>query len=1200
MAILAMAGSFLSAQLINPGFVYETPDSLLTQPDLDGDGVPDLVVVDRASGVVRPGLESGGTVWLEPVPGGIAGVTSMTSGPIENSGYDSIALVAPLANRVNLFAFTGDTLNRSPRSAFNEIFGLGEIAAIEEGNSGTPSTLDLIGFSGLFEPSIPGVRDFLTYNGSEMESYDPGFSLPDTSERGYQRLLLEPGLSMLGFFLEDVDPGVDAFALVYAFDGNFELVALETVPAGAELIQASFDGSGEFQFVFHEPGSDRIICFAWGGGLNPVGDFGLNNPALRLYPYVSGGAVGLLALSMDASQLEFYTFDGFNPPTLDSVFSPSSGEPVSAALVREDESLVVFSGPEGGDPNANAELFEFDGSEFVPAGDISIPSLSSVVGGSNVLLFGDTPFINPDAPLTGRLGSGVWTSAVAVGADVEVESERFGGTAAGLQDPTYANLGTPPPDTSDALINQVDADISLYDRSAAVGALPGNVTILPDPGTFNESVSVEFLPSDPGLDIFFRILPAGGWQSGTGPSGPYFQTFSVQYFAQAADGRRTPIQTASYTITEDPSDLDSDADGVPDYVEIDVGLDPVASGDDGDGDGFSDLIELLAGSDPADPGSVPPSREVDSDGDGFSDFEEALAGTNPGDDTSFPASPGVLNFQNVFDLLAVPYSHDGTGAADPFVPSLDKGLEIPGDDPLATSVRLYNPAASLIGFDRTALYGLGGVSDPAAYLDEIAVLYPDLFLVVAAERTFNIDVAATDRRLGRQIAALVKFPETTLNPVPYTFGSSGGSTNLEAAAWVSSAQTHYLSQTRPLVVRDFDLYDTLSLLLTELKIEQILNYRGMLASDPLTLTGFRSSETAVPLSEAPGDGSLPVIAPASTLDDLRHKFDGLDSGYLLDTVCTVIEECVKTDPFPPVLALRSVAEEIYRISAATANDNPGTLLPPLDALRQFIRTGSLLNTGYLADPEVAPLDAATLASASTAVPYILGKQMMRPVEFRELRLTSTPGPGCTVLEDTSTLESVSLIDFQGNPYPLPDAFELPLNTRLVVEGYADVVSDCGADVTLEVIPPLDLVFLPVASAADANGNLIPDDLEDLYPASLDPFGDSDGDGYSDLEETIAGTSPLDEADFPVGDPVDLSPPIIAIDESGGTTFTFSFDFPSAYADSFAFRLYSGSDLDSMTTDTGLNATHIGGGVFQLTINKPVSYPVFYRFKMLLD
>ena len=52
-----------------------------------------------------------------------------------------------------------------------------------------------------------------------------------------------------------------------------------------------------------------------------------------------------------------------------------------------------------------------------------------------------------------------------------------------------------------------------------------------------------------------------------------------------------------------PSDLDTDGDGIPDWWEIQFGLDPYtgnASTTDTDGDGFSDLDEYLAGTDPTD------------------------------------------------------------------------------------------------------------------------------------------------------------------------------------------------------------------------------------------------------------------------------------------------------------------------------------------------------------------------------------------------------------------------------------------------------------------------------------------------------------------------------------------------------------------------------------------------------------------------
>jgi hypothetical protein len=152
---------------------------------------------------------------------------------------------------------------------------------------------------------------------------------------------------------------------------------------------------------------------------------------------------------------------------------------------------------------------------------------------------------------------------------------------------------------------------------------------------------------------------------------------------------------------------------------------------------------------------------------------------------------------------------------------------------------------------------------------------------------------------------------------------------------------------------------------------------------------------------------------------------------------------------------------------------------------------------------------------------------------------------------------------------------------------------------MEVIPPIQLVLLPVASSTDSDSNLIPDQVEELYPVILNTFGDSDEDGFTDLQETLDSTDPTNPNSHSTGVPVDLSPPDIAINESAGATFSLSFSFPDSYADRLVFRLFSGPDLQSMTIDTGFDAIHTGAGAFQLTIDKPLSYPVFYRFKMQL-
>jgi hypothetical protein len=79
--------------------------------------------------------------------------------------------------------------------------------------------------------------------------------------------------------------------------------------------------------------------------------------------------------------------------------------------------------------------------------------------------------------------------------------------------------------------------------------------------------------------------------------------------------------------TSNPS-LDSDGDGLPDWVEYLIGTDPYNP--DTDGDGLSDGEEILIHhTNPLNP---------DTDGDGYSDGEEVNAGSNPLDPLSTPVS----------------------------------------------------------------------------------------------------------------------------------------------------------------------------------------------------------------------------------------------------------------------------------------------------------------------------------------------------------------------------------------------------------------------------------------------------------------------------------------------------------------------------------------------------------------------------------
>ena len=129
------------------------------------------------------------------------------------------------------------------------------------------------------------------------------------------------------------------------------------------------------------------------------------------------------------------------------------------------------------------------------------------------------------------------------------------------------------------------------------------------------------------------------WHAG----GPDLTLAAGRYRCVATDGIRdlagNTLTTYAWTFQVT---IDSDGDGVPDSVEVTMGLNPldadsdldgIPDGDeDADGDGLSNRAEVVMGSNPlvADTnGNGVNDGAEDADGDGLKDGQEAVSGTNP-------------------------------------------------------------------------------------------------------------------------------------------------------------------------------------------------------------------------------------------------------------------------------------------------------------------------------------------------------------------------------------------------------------------------------------------------------------------------------------------------------------------------------------------------------------------------------------------
>ena len=100
----------LAAALLLPGFtcfggfVSETPTEFLTSGDFNGDGLADVLVLDKLTGNARVGYQdaAGVLTWSAPLVTGVENATGCAVGPLLQTTRDAVAVTAPDANHVNL------------------------------------------------------------------------------------------------------------------------------------------------------------------------------------------------------------------------------------------------------------------------------------------------------------------------------------------------------------------------------------------------------------------------------------------------------------------------------------------------------------------------------------------------------------------------------------------------------------------------------------------------------------------------------------------------------------------------------------------------------------------------------------------------------------------------------------------------------------------------------------------------------------------------------------------------------------------------------------------------------------------------------------------------------------------------------------------------------------------------------------------
>ena len=1088
-------------------WVYRNAVEFQGDGDFDGDGRADLVIGDRETGGYRIAyqLTAGVYTWAGPRASGIANATGMSVGRVLSLTRDALVFTSPDANRINILGAASPVAADLPQSLFITNVGPSMAGLIDIAGAGNTAHDDLY-IPTQYDDGVSYTCRYTTLrNTGAATSFIAQGNLNGPEEYANKVVLKTTAAPRLAWYSRNYSPGwdllfIDTFTNVAP---SWDLYQWQTRSYGdPQYLVAPFSSTNIYsQLLSYWSGYatlswNQVTESAAGFALAGFGSMTFTNTIDMIYALPGATDTKLCMLFNDGAAAGVYSFYGVTNPVLVKWFTPNPGEHFTGAGVLGANGFMAYSAPAGQRTSASFQQWNWNGSKYTSGARGNLPKLNSFSSSGNVMQFRYEPFVNSQPVLLRLNNAGDWSSTPVVsGGSLSVRAESFLSPTQGLGSPTTISLGAVHPLAGFDLPNQYTNVISLYSFQPAMGDKVSEVTVLPAPGTYNAAINLSFSAAVNTHLIFFRVGMTAMWQRYSNQPVRIFTNAIVQYYGQPAPGAtKSAVKTASYTIKGDGSALDSNRDGLPDFVAISKGLDP--------------------------------NGALDSDGDGFSDLEELLHRSNPLDKTDYPTTNKWaaiklhINGQATFDVRVEPNGYDGTT-------STHRRL-MPGEP-----VYTYDLNGGLLAMSPVATSPVW----PSALLSNLVVTPDNRFFVEATPPHFSLYLSGGSTNLGRELVGL--FPIPTTAPLFVTNTYAGGNITNAAEAWIVAASNAWWTLPRTVVNNKLTLGDTLCAMLFEKKVADILGARGNLWHTNITLFPhrvqdlFRTNppmETLLALEE--------VKSPSLPAYKLLGLFNSMTNLALSGTNIYWDLYCVVRD--------------IYAIDSRLNNDNPGVFVSPVDEVRHFLWTKNL-DSNYLANTVVAHL----IPDANRAVSNILRAVEPRPTTNVDLvvRSDSFSGP-FRLLGAASGGRIFSLLNDSGLPYSFPGSFDLVPGALLRVAGYTDVTNTAGTNFCIQVTNVM-LASIPLASDYDLDGNLLLDTWEKQFYGytGQNPFADSDGDGFSNLQEMFDGTDPKDSLSHRTGSPALFAAPTLQAGLGGTNIFVF-FAWPKAYQTRMTFGVRS--------------------------------------------
>lgn len=544
---------------LHAAFVYETAGEFFTAADFNGDGIPDALVLDKATGNARVGYGdgSGNLTWSAPLVTGVNNVSGCATGHFRETAQDVLVVTAAALNRVQLYDLSATNTIVPLGSTTQSGIGPQALASLASPfGSPLPPYSTLLIASSLNDP--PAERVDLVTN------FPIGFasSVGQFAETGlFERVNALPVFTNGPTWAVGLVRGTtnDTLHLWQFTNSPAVWLAFSNLPPGSDYVFGNFNGEPLPYFIFFQPGGSNVtVCpllhtntgWRFGSATNLV-----ITEAIQQVAYLPSGLNGSAVLVLADGLQDLHLPGGV--PILAAKYTPGSGAAgnvFTGLAPLANGQFTLFDAPADSPTSAHAQVLQFDGTNFTRLSATNLPAINTPAIRGNVWLFQLEPFVHRTAGFMASVSAPDWSDAVSgLPAALNVVTEADGGTNAGLGGATNTNLGTPPLGATNALPNQYNAAISVFSYASPQAAEPVSILISPPPGSYGSPITLSLSWPGSGREAFYRVVPGGTWQAYSAP----FQITNdgtVQYYGQPLlSPGRSQLQFASYTIGNPPT-----------------------------------------------------------------------------------------------------------------------------------------------------------------------------------------------------------------------------------------------------------------------------------------------------------------------------------------------------------------------------------------------------------------------------------------------------------------------------------------------------------------------------------------------------------------------------------------------------------------------------------------------------------------------